>query len=389
MGHKQLIQLLQYILAWVLVWCFVVFVMEEPFVDFVLEYWLYFLIVSISYFYYYSIEYEPDKKFRLIRNVIIYGNVYLFAHIFFRPILNISHQLFVLLWLIVLWIWWSTKLQSRWRYLLQIVGWIFSFFILISGVFYLYPEAPDIKWFVETKWYHILVSGIDESVKKRDAYIQIMSERRTDDYEIVPYLDKILEENCKITYPSMTTNRNEKVIIMTAYGDIFWIFPQSEIQLEFDEKELSKVSKLDWRVWFLSWVFESSMEYIWDVEDLTQEQQEWMETQQYAYKYDLVSHLKKQISRGNMSLATNTIMRDVDGKLIGYLARMFPTTFGKNLRNYNEFQKYFGLVSEDKVVLGRYSSKQQSWWSMKSLWNNLRKNMGIGMENTIDVFKSY
>ena len=97
MREKQLIQLLQFIFAWVLIWLFVIFVLEESFVDFLLKYRLYFLIVSISYFYYYSIQYEPDKKFELIRNVIIYGNLYLFAHIFFRPLLNISHELFVFL----------------------------------------------------------------------------------------------------------------------------------------------------------------------------------------------------------------------------------------------------------------------------------------------------
>ena len=97
MEKKQLIQLLQFILAWVLLWLFVVFVLEESFVRFVLNYRLYLLIVSVSYFYYYSIQYEPDKKYELIRNVLIYGNVYLFLHLFFRPLLNISHQLFVLL----------------------------------------------------------------------------------------------------------------------------------------------------------------------------------------------------------------------------------------------------------------------------------------------------
>ena len=130
-SRKQIIQLLQFIIVWVLLWLFVVFVMEESFVDFILRYWLYLLIVSFSYFYYYSIEYEPDKKYELIRNVLIYGNLYLFLHIFFRPILNISHQLFVLLWLIILWLWWTTKLTTRWRYLLQVVWWVFVFFILI------------------------------------------------------------------------------------------------------------------------------------------------------------------------------------------------------------------------------------------------------------------
>ena len=97
MRKQQFIHLLQFVFAWILIWAFVVFVIEKSFVDFVLKYWLYLLIVSFSYFYYYSIQYEPDKKYEFIRNVLIWGNVYLFLHVFFRPQLNISHQLFVLL----------------------------------------------------------------------------------------------------------------------------------------------------------------------------------------------------------------------------------------------------------------------------------------------------
>ena len=164
MEKKQLIQLLQFILAWVLLWLFVVFVLEESFVRFVLNYRLYLLIVSVSYFYYYSIQYEPDKKYELIRNVLIYGNVYLFLHLFFRPLLNISHQLFVLLWLIFLWLWWSSRLKSRWRYLLQILWWIFSFFILISGMFYFYPEAPDIQWFINGRSTELLFIWVNDKV---------------------------------------------------------------------------------------------------------------------------------------------------------------------------------------------------------------------------------
>ncbi|MBO7504993.1 hypothetical protein J6T66_02300 [bacterium] len=55
------------------------------------------MVASVSYYYYYSIQYEPDKKYELIRKVVLYGNVYLFAHVFFRPLLNISDELFVLL----------------------------------------------------------------------------------------------------------------------------------------------------------------------------------------------------------------------------------------------------------------------------------------------------
>jgi hypothetical protein len=50
-------------------------------------------------------------------------------------------------------------------------------------------------------------------------------------------------------------------------------------------------------------------------------------------------------------------MYNIDGKIIKFLAKMFPVSFSKNLHNYNEFQKYFAW--EDKSIdLGRYNMKQ-------------------------------
>ena len=389
MEGKQLLQVLQYIAAWILIWCFVVFVLEASFVDFLLKYWLYFLIVSVSYFYYYSIQYEPDKKYELIRNVILYGNLYLFAHVFFRPIMNISHELFILLWLIILWIWWSRTLESRRKYVLQAVGCVFSFFIMISGIFYLYPDAPDVEWFVESRSYQIYAVWVEESISKKDAYLQIVDSNKSNDFEITPSLNYTLSENCRILYPSLRKDREEEMMITTPYGDVIWLFPQSEIQLEFDGKSLVKVSKLNGRMWFLSWVFDSSIKDIWGVDVMTQDQMEELKIEQYQYKYELVSHLKNQISESSISLASNTVMRNIDGKIIRYLARMFPTTFGRNLRNYNEFQKYFSWVDNGEVVLGRYATKRDTEWGMKTLWKNIWGNMRIGASswNTFDVFK--
>lgn len=386
MREKQLIQLWQFILAWILLWLFIVFVKEESFINFVLRYRLYLLIVSVSYFYYYSIQYEPDKKFELIRNVIIYGNTYLFLHIFFRPLLNISHQLFVLLWLIILWLRWTTKLVSRWKYLLQVLWWLFSFFILVSGMFYFYPEAPDIDWFLKWRNCEILVLWAEGKVNKNDAYLKMTNKMGNFDTEIVPSFSRIISEDYKISYPSTTMQRNENVVIRSVQWDLIWIFPQSEIQLEFSWNDLKKISNLNWRIWFLSWVFEPSVEYVWDAQDLTPEQQERFEWIYNTYKYELVFYLKNQISDSNISWANNTIMYDIDGKIIGFLAKMFPVSFGKNLNNYNEFQKYFSRVDE-WVDLGRYEMKQWSWWSVSSMWKNIKSNMNIWRNNTYKVFK--
>lgn len=386
MSKKQLIQLLQFIIIWVLLWLFVVFVLEESFIDFILRYWLYLLIVSFSYFYYYSIEYEPDKKYELIRNVLIYGNLYLFLHIFFRPLLNISHQLFVLLWLIILWLWWTTKLISRWRYVLQVIWWIFVFFILISGMFYFYPEEPDIEWFLKVKSDEIRVLWVDSLVEKTDAYVHVVDSRWANDFDIVPGFTKILSENVKISYPSLKSQRDEKLVIITSFWDLIRIFPQSEVQVEFDWNNLIWVSKLNWKIWFLSWVFNSDVKVSWYEENLMQDQLDFINWAQSMYKSELVSYLKNQISDSKIGRANNTIMYDIDGRIIRLLAKLFPISFGKNLRNYNEFQKYFGLA-DGWVDLGRYEMKQWTWWSITSVWWSVKGNMSVWKDNTYGIFK--
>lgn len=387
MRKQQLGQLLQFLFMWLLIRFFVVFVLEGSFVEFLLKYWLYFLIVSITYFYYYSIQYDFDKKSEFIRNAIIYGNLYLFAHIFFRPLLNITHQLFIILWLIVLWMWWSTKIRSKWKYLLQILWWIFSFFILISGMFYLYPERPDVEWFINSRKNQISVLWTTESVPQKDAYIQITNSKKNDKIVIAPYFERSLVENCKISYPSLKKQRDEKIIITSPYWDVLRLFPQSEIYLEFGEDGLIKASKLNWKVWFLSWVFNSSLSFVWDPDVLSLSQQEWIEWVQDSYKYDLVSYLKSQISSSSVSFANNTIMYNIDWKIIGFLARMFPATFSKNLRNYNEFQEYFDWIENNEINLDKYNIKVWSWWSISSFWGNIKKWFWVWKSNTYNIFR--
>ena len=362
MRKQQRIQLLQFIAIWIIIYLFCAYVVKQSFVDLILNHRFLFLVASVSYFYYYSIQYEPDKKYELIRNGVLYWNVYLFAHVFFRPLLNISGELFLLLWLIILWFWGTTKMKSRRKYLLQGLWFVFSFFILVSGLFYFYPDEPDIQWFINDRNYEISAIWVLDSVSKRDAYIEINNWRRVADYEIEPWFNKILSESCEISYPSNKLEREEKIILMTPEWEIYWIFPQSKIKLDFAWKKIIRISNLAWRVWMISWLFGKSINYEWDLEILSGEQIEQFHGLQDWYKYDLVVYLRNQISESNITLANGTIMYDIDGRLLRFLARIFPTSFGKNLKNYNEFMYYFSLVDQDEIDLGRYSKVNKWWW---------------------------
>lgn len=389
MRRQQIIQILQFLVAWVLVWAFVVFVLELSFVDVVLQYRVYFLIVSVSYFYYYSIQYETDKKYSLIRNVVIRWNVYLFAHLFFRPLLNISHELFVLLWLIILWLRGTTKMRSKRRGLLQIIWWIFIFFIIISGIFYLYPEAPDIDGFLQSRKNELFVVWIDKSVDKSDAYLQISDLRKDSQFEIVPNFHFVLMEDCKISYPSLKIDRDEKVTILTQNGEVILIPPQSEVQILFSWNKIGKVIQNNWKIWFLSGMFESSLEIVWDLGEPTSENLEFMQKIFEWYQIDLVNYLKNQISDSKISLAHNTVMYKIDWTIIRFLARMFPTTFGRNLRNYNAFQDYFSLVQDDEIDLTRYDTEWNRKMSFKDFIGSVRSNMKLWKWSTYDIRKKH
>ena len=272
---------------------------------------------------------------------------------------------------------------------MQFVWWIFWFFILVSWIFYLYPDKPDIQWFIKSEVYKIMVMDVDKSVPKKDAYIQIVDSKRTNDFDIVPDFEKQIVENCKISYPSKKTQRDENVVITTPYWEVVWLRPQSEIQLEFKWNELVNLLKLNWEVWFLSWVFDSSVDFSGGIA-LSIEQQNWLQWIQYNYKYNLVSYLKNQISDNEMSLANSSVMYNIDGKVIKWLARMFPASFTKNLRNYNEFQNYFSWVDEwENIGLGKYKIKQGDSWSFSYFWDNLVGNMKVWKWNTYDVFKEH
>ena len=82
---------------------------------------------------------------------------------------------------------------------------------------------------------------MDENISKKDAYIQIVNSKGSMDFEIDPDFSQILLETSKISYPSLKKEKIEKIYIITSYGDVIWICPQSEIQLEFDKDVLKKI----------------------------------------------------------------------------------------------------------------------------------------------------
>ena len=254
-------------------------------------------------------------------------------------------------------------------------------------MFYFYPDPPDIKWFLNSRNTQLRVLWVDEQIEKSDAYIKMGDLKSSNDFVITSNFSKILFDSVKISYPSLNKDRDERLVIIGPQWDLVWIFPQSEVDVQISWNILKSVKKINWKVWFLSWIFDSDVEIFWSEKYLSPEEQNWLEWAQDTYKYDVVSYLKSQISESKIGLANNTIMYNIDGKIIKYLSKMFPVTFGDNLQNYNEFQKYFEWLEWSEVDLGRFSMQQLTWESINSFWWGLKDNVDAWKDNTYGWFK--
>ena len=254
-------------------------------------------------------------------------------------------------------------------------------------MFYLYPERPDINWFVSNRAYKLSVVWWTWQISKNQAYIQIKDQAKTADFQISPSLEKFISESCVISYPSFQSKRDEKVIFTTPEWDIFQLFPQSEMQIEFWWKDLISLTQTRWKVWFFSWLFQSDVQLNGSFELLKIEQNPRIESIQGAYNRELVDYLKNQISENNIGFVSSKMMQHIDWKILKYLARMFPTLFAKNLSNFYEFQRYFKMVEVEKSELNKYSEMQMSWWVGEWFWWSLKNNMKIWGENLYGIKK--
>ena len=273
-------------------------------------------------------------------------------------------------------------MKSRWKYLLQFVWWIVSFFIVLSWMFYFYPDKPDIEWFINNGSYKI-VEWVDNELEKSDTYINIKDSKRSTDYIISPNFTKDILWNCKISYPSIKIDRKENVIIKTPEWKKFFLFPQSEVQLEFEWKKMIKFSKVAWKVMVFSWMFQDDIDIVWEMENFKDDKKilDLLDSLDEEYKYELVYYLKNQISESKISLANNTIMYNIDWVLLKFLAKIFPTLFSKNLKNYKEFMDYFALIEWNEVNLKRFSKKNEPWISVFSSFSELIDDVSIWVNN--------
>ena len=113
------------------------------------------------------------------------------------------------------------------------------------------------------------------------------------------------------------------------------------------------------------------------METLSQENADFLSAMSQEYVEELVDFLREQISDSQIGLASSTIMQNIDGVILRFLARMFPTTFGQNLKNYNQFQQYFSLIQKDGEDLAIYSIYNKTGYFIGSFRESIKNNMKI------------
>ena len=382
MKKDQIIEIAQFILVWVFLWLFIHFVTDISFIDFILKYRLYLLIVCFSYFYYYSIKYETDKKYNSIRHILIWWNIYLFAHIFFRPLLNISHELFITLWLITLWLRWTTKIKSKRKIIIQIIWITINFLILLSWIIYLYPESPNIEWFLSTQKCTLQVSWISWDINKKDAYIQITTNTKTEDIIITPSLNKIISGNVNIAYPSLRKIREEYITIIDSEWNIILLTPQSNIEIQIYNNSIKQLNNIEWTVSIFTWILNNwNIFFSWTNIKTTETQLDIINWYQSLYLNNLLTYFQDQISNYN-KLSSNIIIQNINWKILTLLTKFFPVKFSKNLKNYNEFQKYFILWKNYNIDMDKYLYNKNDDFNIISTRNNIKNNSEIWKQNT-------
>ena len=211
------------------------FSIDFNFREFFSSYRWFLLIVGISFFVWRSLRWETDSSKVMLRNGILIGNLYLFLHLFFRPLLHIEPALFILLGLIIWGVIWVARQpwNLRAKRIVYVIWGIFSVGILISGFFYLYPEAPDETGFLAQQQKKLIITS-PFSQSKQEAYV-LLEPTLLWKIEEITFLawrqEFLLPETTEVAFISRKPVNSGQVFLLFENGYLLEIFPQQEIAL--------------------------------------------------------------------------------------------------------------------------------------------------------------
>ena len=335
---------------------------------------LYLIILSISYFFYCYYLDETEKKFEYLRNTLFIVNTYITLHIFFRPLLNIPSALFLVLGVILLLMRYIKNLHIKRKQILYLIGGVFSFLILISGLFYLYPDAPDTQGFIDKQKTQFLIHS-PTNIKKQQAYLQIidLQNSRTQERLFNNWTSlHNLPHSYQINYISTTTNNNFEAFIIFPNGSLLQILPQSIIQKDNSREYQSTNIKT-----FSAPRKNQTETYLPSAENLLE-----IWTEQYReisdfYRENFETHLTQQM--GGI-IRTNSTIQKINQSVLSLLHRMFPGFFWQNIKNYQDFQYYFELFDNQEIIIdsSKYARSRQIQYQ-SNLFQQISNNIKISL----------
>ena len=330
---------------------FTTFILKNfSFLQCIIEYRRYFLIVTLSLLYYYLIFDDEDKKFQ--KTLIINANLYLFIFLFFRPLLHIEIVPFLILSVILFVIRKTKSLSKKIKLPIIIVWWFISLVILLSGLFYLYPEEPDFQWFIQTKENTLFLYS-QNSLHKRQATVEIknLNNGKVDQLSFKEWEKKItIKENTQITYQTNQNNQENQIFILFDNGEVIQLLPQSSMVWT-----NTGIMMIQWESKYHPSLIGTPKEKIWLFSVLDDETYEdLIET----YQKDLENYLYKQIGS---HIQQNKEIRNINKKFLTILDTLFPKIFSKNVKNAEMFERYFentsSIIDTTKYQTSKYKDQ--------------------------------
>ena len=352
---------------------------------FLLSYRRYLIIVSVSYFTYGYYINEEDKKFHYLRNSLLVFNIYLTLHVFFRPVLNIEPALFLLLGCIILGLRYISQLHMKIKRPFYLIGGIFSFLILISGIFYLYPEAPDIAGFqAQQQTQLILISPT--SLPQRSAYIKLTHLTTNQQQDIFFQTGTQffpLPETYQISYISTTPENQAQAFIILPNANLLQIFPQSTTLLQ---------NEIIPEIWTFARAQAPRTGLIDDLNRINPEVSSTLppilpETYEHItsfYRTHFQFYLAEQMGS---TFLTNPTIQQINKSALTLLSKLFPGFFAQNLRNYYQFEYYFSLFSQQETIIDtkKYSISNTIDTKNTNLFQQLKNNIQLSTPN-LNIF---
>lgn len=364
-----------YLWGRILLWfCTEYIFIQTNFFSFIQDYWRYLIIVSISYISYCYLIKEEEKKYKEIQKILFIWNIYLFLHIFFRPLLNIEAALFLVLAICIFIIWNTKQLKKSIKIPIQICLGIISGCIIISWIFYLYPDPPDKIWFISQQTTQLTTIS-EKDIPKYQSYITItnLDNKREQEIQIREGTNKYLtNNNIEIKYISQTIENSGHVYLLFPNSEIIEILPQSLLQISDNTIQIK-----NWWILTFDTFFDSKISTQWQTS--TWEQITYEEIIQ-NYKENYINHLKEQIW---FSFTSTIVARTINKTALSLLSKLFPGFFSQNLKNYYAFEEYF--QEENNLIFSEKYKISQEYTSTTNLWEIIKNNSKIWKQN-LNIF---